>query len=121
MNWFRNLPEWAKFWLLALPSIPLILLGVLAALGLVGCAAFDQRYTKAPTRTVAMLSVQWATSAEIRKICQRETAFACVDRIPTADRPLVYMVAQRPQSFSDLPAVCAIGHEVLHALGGEHF
>lgn len=87
------------------------------ALGLMGCASFDQGYLQEPTQTYSCTQVHWKQPQEIQTYCPLGAA-ACGTLGNGVQLNNIWAV--KPTSFQDFWRVYQLGHEFLHNLGGRH-
>lgn len=95
-------------------------LAILCAITLAACAPLEP-FTQAPTYQKVCVAVKWSSPAAIQQACRSGNVIACAT-IPPADmrEPHAVIWTEKPASFDDRDRVCALGHEMLHALGANH-
>jgi len=87
---------------------------LLVVLSLSGCAhqtlTYGWEFTQPPGSGPVSVRIVFGTEAETRQKCKGHPA--C-----TIGREIY---VPRPKSWEDAPAICMLGHEVLHHTGAEH-
>lgn len=105
---------------------------MLCLLLLAGCATtrdtitYGGEFSTHPTSKTITIQVIYGTEQETRERCARANRLppgvqgspGCIRSQGEGKPALVYV--RKPDSWKDAGAICQLGHEVTHELGGDH-